>query len=708
VSEVKRPAAKKAPAKTAPAKKNPARKAPVKPAALPAVAPTASPTVVAAPAKKVAAKKVPAQAARAAKAAVASPTVAKKTAVKKTAAKEAPAPTVAVEPVVKAPRAVAKPAAARKTAAQKAALNKTVTPKAVQPPAAAPVLAPSPARKRPAARLTAQALPLAPPSPPVEAVALPVLPVHSEICLQADAWGQQLRWLPGSACPEGVLAQAQALLGPDGSLDPQHDAGLLALQHSAAQAGHPLQIASAVWAAVAADRDVRWRVHHLEQAYPEGVASPALHAVLQHPQAVPLAPFQFEGALFAACAGRAVLADEPGLGHGAQALAAAVLLARHFGVQRLGVLCPPSQLLAWEHAEVVLSHAAADLQVRLCSDAGWAGAHTEWAAWAPELLIVDDTGLGLSASAAAGVRQLHAPYAWVLRTAEPASQPEALADWLAWLDPHQLGVSRQFLARHRAPEGLGWQGLERWRDTLAPVMLRRTRSRCLQPLPGRRDPLVWAQPAAPLDPQALRVLQAVCSRWQRVAYVSDQEQWALREALAALHAASSLAPAATPGVSAKSQALLELLPQLLDTPHARVLVLAEAPALLGPARAALLAAGFDLAEPGQAQPEARLRLGLDSQSWDDEASWTPTAVVGLDLPWSQGTLRRRVSCAPGAALVHLLAMGGLDEQRLRLQLAQPAAGAALATDPARPFLQGPALAQWMDAVAALVLQLSQP
>lgn len=61
----------------------------------------------------------------------------------------------------------------------------------------------------------------------------------------------------------------------------------------------------------------------------------------------PLRPYQVRGALFAACRGRAILADERGLGKSAQAIAAALVLARRAGVRRVLVLCPAGQVPAW-------------------------------------------------------------------------------------------------------------------------------------------------------------------------------------------------------------------------------------------------------------------------------------------------------------------------------------------------------------------------
>jgi len=55
-----------------------------------------------------------------------------------------------------------------------------------------------------------------------------------------------------------------------------------------------------------------------------------------------LLPYQTRGALFAACRGRVVLADDMGLGKTIQALAAAELLRRSRGIERVLVIAPAS------------------------------------------------------------------------------------------------------------------------------------------------------------------------------------------------------------------------------------------------------------------------------------------------------------------------------------------------------------------------------
>ena len=61
-----------------------------------------------------------------------------------------------------------------------------------------------------------------------------------------------------------------------------------------------------------------------------------------------LLPYQERGAIFAACRGRVVLADDMGLGKTVQALAAAEMLRRRRGIQRVLVVAPASVKYQWK------------------------------------------------------------------------------------------------------------------------------------------------------------------------------------------------------------------------------------------------------------------------------------------------------------------------------------------------------------------------
>ena len=137
-----------------------------------------------------------------------------------------------------------------------------------------------------------------------------------------------------------------------GLFDAEHD-GLLPderfgeLEHFlavASRSGHELRAYDDALDFVAGRRDADRRAAKLAQLFPRGAADPRLLALLK----APLYPYQAEGALFAVRAGRALIGDEMGLGKTIQAIAATEILARHFGVSKVLVVCPTSLKYQWQ------------------------------------------------------------------------------------------------------------------------------------------------------------------------------------------------------------------------------------------------------------------------------------------------------------------------------------------------------------------------
>ena len=98
---------------------------------------------------------------------------------------------------------------------------------------------------------------------------------------------------------------------------------------------------SPTWPSCATPRTRRPKV---AEAFPRGVRSAAFKDLLK----VPLYDYQREGALFAARAGRCLIGDEMGLGKTIQAIAAAEIMARLFGVERVLIVCPTSLKHQWQ------------------------------------------------------------------------------------------------------------------------------------------------------------------------------------------------------------------------------------------------------------------------------------------------------------------------------------------------------------------------
>jgi hypothetical protein len=187
-----------------------------------------------------------------------------------------------------------------------------------------------------------------------------------------------------------------------------------------------------------------------------------------------------EGALFAVCAGRCILADDAVLQPVQQALAAAALWQRHFGVERVLVLAPSDQLDRWRR--LLPADAAGWSLTSIERVAGDVALHQDLA---PELVIVHEPaagGLWIDADRAAALLRLRSAHAIVLPAADWLSRPAELVLRLAYVDADRGGAYAALLQAHgqRDEAGLlcGLQGLDTLRATLEPVLLMRRAPRC--------------------------------------------------------------------------------------------------------------------------------------------------------------------------------------------------------------------------------------
>ncbi len=298
-------------------------------------------------------------------------------------------------------------------------------------------------------------------------------PTYSEIWL--DYAGQRcLRFRAGTDCPSSLLPKAKALFDANANwaLRAEQLNQLEQLLQAAQAAGHELRCYDDAWQFVAQIRDGERRHAALVKAYPKGIADKALNKLLK----VTLYPYQREGALFAARAGRCLIGDEMGLGKTVQAIAAAELFARHFGVQRVLVVCPTSLKHQWKNEfarfaerEVQVIHGlrtARQLQYRMesfCKITNYETLERDAdliAAWAPELVIADEAQRikNWNTIAARALKRISSPYAMVLTGTPLENRLEELISIIQFVDQHRLGptcahAGRAPDARRGGPRG---------------------------------------------------------------------------------------------------------------------------------------------------------------------------------------------------------------------------------------------------------------
>ncbi len=115
------------------------------------------------------------------------------------------------------------------------------------------------------------------------------------------------------------------------------------------------------------------------------------------------------------------------------------------------------------------------------------------AAWAPELVIVDEAQRvkNWNTIAARALKRIDSPYAIVLTGTPLENKLEELISIVQFVDQHRLGPTWKLLHEHQVKDEAGrvtgYTGLEKIGQTLAPVMIRRRKSEVLRQLPSRTD-----------------------------------------------------------------------------------------------------------------------------------------------------------------------------------------------------------------------------
>ncbi|MDT8998109.1 helicase-related protein [Paucibacter sp. APW11] len=527
-------------------------------------------------------------------------------------------------------------------------------------------------------------------------------PLHSEVWLSAGA-ERRLLLRAGSTAPEALQALSAELPAEGLSAERQVDFGhWLQL---AAEAGHELRVDAAVWTQLAHGADTMQRVLRLEAQFPHGPAEAALQASLRQP----LYPHQWEAALFAVCAGRALIADDLGLSQRATALAALQLWQQQFGLRKISLLAPLDRHPAWrEEADRLLGGWPEGLELLT-------PATLESAAGA-KLLIVDAVQ---QLSEVASLRPLDAPALLLLADRELLGEP-LLGELVDWLDSARRGPWAAWRSEGRQA------AKRRQRELLATVMLSRRKRDLLDSLPLSFETLLpVAVPGLALDAAALSQLQALQVRWQTLGFLSASDQLQLLQALAQLRQ-QAVGDAAC---AAKAEALLALLPQILPAQANKLVVFAQQDASLSVLNAALASQGLPVANLRRHQSlevreqelaawqgeDAQILLASDAACAGLDLVLDDVAVVHADLPWNPAQRAARLQRVAGAARGlpgwQMLASGSLDEALLQ---AQSGAGAsanwpAATLDfevAAMPFLQAEALQGLMTALAAVLKWLS--
>jgi hypothetical protein len=510
-------------------------------------------------------------------------------------------------------------------------------------------------------------------------------PAFSELYLRNEG-KRCVHFRAGTDCPSAVSEAAAGLFDAqrNGMLPDQRLGELEHFMTTVSKCGHELRAYDDALDFVAARRDADRRAAKLEQLFPRGAADPKLLALLK----VPLYPYQAEGALFAVRVGRALIGDDMGLGKTIQAIAAAEILARHFGVAKVLVICPTSLKYQWqseimrfsgrqgENAARVINGGRAQRQKDyllddFCKITNYEKLKPDLdliAGWAPELVIVDEAQRvkNWNTIAARALKRIDSSYAIVLTGTPLENKLEELISIVQFVDQHRLGPTWKLLHEHQVKDEAGrvtgYTRLEKIGQTLAPVMIRRRKSEVLRQLPSRTDqnllvPMTEMQML--YHQENADVVAKIVKRWRQTKFLSDKDQRRLTCALQNMRMSCNstylLDQETDHGV--KADELAALFDDLFAEPEAKAVVFSQWTRTHDIVIRRLEARGLGyvsfhggvpsdkrpaLVERFRDDPGCRVFLSTDAGSTGLNLQHAST-LVNMDLPWNPAILEQRIA-----------------------------------------------------------------
>jgi superfamily II DNA or RNA helicase len=510
-------------------------------------------------------------------------------------------------------------------------------------------------------------------------------PAFSELYLRNEG-RRCVHFRAGTDCPPAVREAAAGLFDAEhnGMLPEERFGELEHFMTRASKHGHELRAYDDALDFVAGRRDADRRAAKLEQLFQRGAADPKLLELLK----VPLYPYQAEGALFAVRVGRALIGDDMGLGKTIQAIAATEILARHFGVSKVLVICPTSLKYQWQSEIVRFSGRQGENAARVING-GRAQRQKDYAcddfckitnyeklkpdldliaAWAPELVIVDEAQRvkNWNTIAARALKRIDSSYAIVLTGTPLENKLEELVSIVQFVDQHRLGPTWKLLHEHQVKDEAGrvtgYSGLEKIGQTLAPVMIRRRKSEVLRQLPSRTDqnllvPMTEMQML--LHQENADVVAKIVQRWRKTRFLSDKDQRRLTCALQNMRMSCNstylLDQETDHGV--KADELAALFDDLFAEPGAKAVVFSQWTRTHDIVIRRLEARGFGyvsfhggvpsekrpaLVERFRDDPACRVFLSTDAGSTGLNLQHAST-LVNMDLPWNPAILEQRIA-----------------------------------------------------------------
>lgn len=420
----------------------------------------------------------------------------------------------------------------------------------------------------------------------------------------------------------------------------------------------------------------------------------------------PLYPFQREGMLHLAFNERAMLADDFGLGRSLQAIAACALLAREEKARRVLVVSPRSLRSEWE--EQIRSHTVLSLatlptlpsahRAYFARAAFFTLATYEQAAavvgelneeFRPDVVILDEAQriADWNDPQALSIKRLKSRFAFVLADDLPWARLDAVYSIVSFLDPEVVGplfrFNREFYELDESGRAIGVRNIEKLRERIRPLVLRRTQAEVASQLPPVNRRVYRVEPTtAQKNMIYSHMREAEALRGSGEMRLKGTARTRLMQYLCEARMACD-SPRLLDSSASKGPKMEELF-RILQESSGKVVVFSEWDGMIGLLKSGMDSAGMTFADGNTRagrerfddEDACRVLLSTDA-TWQ---GWRPAScdlLVHFDIPWTARQMERRLDRVrrPDARQnlneVFLVAADTIEDRLLRKHLRVP-------------------------------------
>ena len=426
-------------------------------------------------------------------------------------------------------------------------------------------------------------------------------------------------------------------------------------------------------------RDKQTRIKIIDKFFPQGKESVAFKRFVNGD----LYPYQKEGVLFAAKAGRVLIADDMGLGKTIQAITTTEIWAKHFGVSNVLIIAPTSLKYQWQNEINKFSNRTVRVlegnldkrkpQYRAeeffkIASYGVALNDINYINAADfDLIILDEAQKikNWQTKTAQNIKQLKSEFAIVITGTPLENKIEELHSIVEFLDPYRLGALFRFLDKHQLKDEtgkvIGYDKLNDISEVLDGLLLRRTKSAIKKQLPERTDKNYFIEitkEQREIHEDYDYIVSRLVHKWRRYGFLSEKDRQRLLISLGCMRMVSDSTYILDQKTrhDKKIDELVEILKDILETPDNKVVIFSQwerMTRLVGRELKKMnveyeyLFGGVpskkrkDLINNFNNDKNKRVFLSTDAGGIGLNLQ-TANIVINIDLPWNPAVLEQRI------------------------------------------------------------------